>query len=175
MSIETPGQIPCNYVSCARMKRLLPKTACFLSLAILAALPLRALETDVLLGLNADVAPFGIESILPGGALVFWPWDDLPLSPGADAEFYLWTDRLEFSSHLYLRANIGAVSPFAGAGAIYLKGDYFGHQLTDWYPEAMLGLRAVILDRLVLCPVISVRIKPEDTDKNVIGLAGVSF
>jgi hypothetical protein len=132
-------------------------------------------ERDVLLGLNTDVAPFGIESVIPGAALFIWPLEEWPLSPGADGEVYLGTDRFELSSHLYLRAGTPLLSPFAGAGIILLRGNYFGRELNQWYPEVQLGCRIALPRFPLLYPVISVRIKENDTDSNILTLGGLSF
>ncbi len=157
------------------MKKGFPFTGIFLLLFLFPTTQTAGRETDVLLGLNTDVAPFGIESIIPGAAIFLWPLEEWPLSPGMDSEAYLWTDRFELSSHLYLRAGTPLISPFAGAGIILLRGNYFGHELDQWYPEVQLGCR-VSLPRLpVLYPILSIRIKENDTDSNLLTLGGLSF
>ena len=104
------------------MKYSALKPVALFFLLTLSAPGIGALDTDLLMGLNADVAPFGLESLIPGVSVTLWAFEESPLSPGADLQLYAWTDRQEISSHLYLRLGNAPVAPFAGAGWIYLRG-----------------------------------------------------
>ena len=175
LSIETPCLNALSPVLWTKMKVSPLKPIAFFCFLILSAPGIRSLDRDFLVGLNADVAPFGLESLIPGGSVSLWAFEEGPLSPGVDLQLYAWTDRQEISSHLYLRLGNAPVAPFAGGGWIYLRGEYFGHKLADWYPELIGGLRIAIPRWPVLCPILSIRIKENDTDKNLIGLGGIGF
>ena len=128
------------------------------------------MSTDLSLGVNVDVTPYGIEIIQPGAAVHLWFDGSSALCPGLSAEFYYRQERFDMAFNLIGRYDFNDASAFAGLGLVY--------ELTESsyvYPEAELGARFVFADLFTICPLLSVRVKPHDTDTDLRLLAGLTF
>ncbi len=128
------------------------------------------MSTDLSLGVNVDITPYGVEIIQPGAAVQLWFDGRSAFCPGLSAEFYYLQERFDMAFNLTCRYDFDAVSAFAGLGLVYEKTEQ-----SHVYPEAELGARFVFADMFTICPLLSVRAKPRDTDTDLRLLAGITF
>lgn len=141
-------------------------------LAALSAFGAAAFEADLTIGLNVDVASFGVEHKAPELALDLYFGDAPAAAPALRFELSAWGDRSAFAASLGCRVGGEALSVVGWAGATAAYDRAYGLELQ---PTAEAGCR-IAWGRFVATPLAAVRIKKDgDTDTDLRALLGWSF